>query len=82
MKHTAWLTALALTLPGPVVAESKSGKAKPANCKVELVSQANAGSSILISFSAGDQQECERAAASDIKTTYTPDKKKTPPGKR
>ncbi len=59
---------LALTLSSAVLADSnRRGKA---NCSVALVKEASA-SSILISFDAESQEECERAKGPEIQTSFT-----------
>lgn len=66
MKYLKLGFALALIFSDGVHAADKR---KP-NCKVELTREASA-SSILISFEAETQAECERAKGPEVKTDYS-----------
>lgn len=71
-----------LALIAPVAQADQKPKAKP-NCRVELVKEASA-SSIMISFEADTQEECERAQGPDVQTNFSgdPAAKKPEPKKK
>ncbi len=82
MRFHFWIFIAALAILTPVAHADQKAKTKP-NCRVELIKEASA-SSIMISFEADTQEECERAQGPDVQTNFSgdPAAKKPEPKKK